>query len=119
MTATGSAAAGAAILTGSFSTHGSVMRRTPLVPASIADQVDAASPPSGVVAPSPVTTTLTRSLLPTATPPTVSPGGPGAPTAEYSNFALCYRVIPLVERKIRVFGPPGMYLLLTSSWRRS
>ena len=38
---------------------GSVMVRTPLVPASIADQVDATSPPSGVVAPSPVTTTLT------------------------------------------------------------
>jgi hypothetical protein len=43
------------------------MRRTPLVPASIADQVDATSPPSGVVAPSPVTTTLPRSLLLTAT----------------------------------------------------
>ncbi len=71
MTATGSAAAGAAILTGRVSTHGSVRRRTPLVPASIADQVDATSPPSGVVAPSPVTTTLTRSLLPTATSRTV------------------------------------------------
>ena len=35
------------------------------IPASIADHVDATSPPSGVVAPSPVTTTLTRSLLPT------------------------------------------------------
>ena len=32
--------------------------RTPLRPASIADQVDATSPPSGVVAPSPVTTTV-------------------------------------------------------------
>src|SRR6516165_6024079 len=65
--AAGSAAAGAAIFTGSGFTQSSVMRRTPLVPASIADQVDAASPPSGVVAPTPVTTTLTRSLLLTAT----------------------------------------------------
>ncbi len=56
-TSTGSTAAGAAILTGSDSTHSSVRRRTPLVPASIADQVDVTSPPSGVVAPSPVTTT--------------------------------------------------------------
>ena len=80
MTATGSTAAGAAILTGRSSTHGSVRRRTPLVPASIADQVDATSPPSGVVAPSPVTTTLTRSLLPTATSVTViSRGDPRAP----------------------------------------
>ena len=58
-TATGSTAAVAAIFTGSESTQASVRRRTPLVPASIADQVDATSPPSGVVAPSPVTTTLT------------------------------------------------------------
>ena len=58
-TATGSDAAGAAIFTGSASTQDSVRRCTPLVPASIADQVDATSPPSGVVAPSPVTTTLT------------------------------------------------------------
>src|SRR6516165_1298088 len=65
--AAGSAAAGAAIFTGSGFTQSSVMRRTPLLPASIADQVDATSPPSGVVAPSPVTTTLTRSLLLTAT----------------------------------------------------
>ena len=65
--ATGSSAAGAAIFTGSESAQSSVMRWTPLVPASIADQVDVTSPPSGVVAPSPVTTTLTRSLLLTAT----------------------------------------------------
>ena len=37
-----------------------VMRYTPLRPASIADQGDATSPPSGVVAPSPVTTTVSR-----------------------------------------------------------
>jgi hypothetical protein len=48
------------------------MVRTPLVPASIADQVDATSPPSGVVAPSPVTTTLTCRLLPTATSTTTN-----------------------------------------------
>src|SRR5487761_1172249 len=75
-TATGSDAAGAAIFTGSLSTQDSVRRRTPLVPASIADQVDATSPPSGVVAPSPVTTTLTRSLLPTATSGLSSGGRP-------------------------------------------
>src|SRR5579859_3463152 len=62
-TSTGSTAACAAMRTGRSSAHGSAMRRTPLRPASIADQVDATSPPSGVVAPSPVTTTLTRSLL--------------------------------------------------------
>src|ERR1700760_4379732 len=73
-TATGSDAAGAAIFTGSASAQDSVRRRTPLVPASIADQVDAASPPSGVVAPRPVTTTLTRSLLPTATSAVISRG---------------------------------------------
>src|SRR6202040_1173102 len=78
-TATGSATAGAAILTGRVSTHHSGMRRTPLVPASIADQVDAASPPSGVVGPRPVTTTLTRSLLPTATPPVLQLFSRGEP----------------------------------------
>jgi hypothetical protein len=67
MTDTGSSAAGAAIRTGSDAAQSSVMGRTPLVPASIADQVDATSPPSGVVAPSPVTTTLSRSLLLTVT----------------------------------------------------
>jgi len=56
----GSAAAWAAIRTGSPSAHGWAMERTPLRPASIADQVDATSPPSGVVAPSPVTTTVSR-----------------------------------------------------------
>ena len=59
-TSTGSAAAAAAMRTGRSSAHGSVRRRTPLRPASIADQVDATSPPSGVVAPSPVTTTVSR-----------------------------------------------------------
>src|SRR3984957_3879910 len=71
-TATGSSAAVPANFTGTVSIHGSVMVRTPLVPASIADQVDATSPPSGVVAPSPVTTTLTCRLLPTATSTTTN-----------------------------------------------
>jgi hypothetical protein len=53
----GLTAAAAAMRTGSCSAHGSSMRRTPLRPASIAAQVDATSPPSGVVAPSPLTTT--------------------------------------------------------------
>src|ERR1700692_3711514 len=93
MNATGSATAGAAIVTGSLSTHGSVMRRTPLVPASIADQVDAASPPSGVVAPSPVTTTLTRSLLPTCNPSyRFSPGGTWGPHGP-PGLTCCLRVL--------------------------
>src|SRR5579875_2191971 len=59
----GSAAACAAMRTGRSRAHGSVIARTPLRPASIAAQVDATSPPSGVVAPSPVTTTVSRSRL--------------------------------------------------------
>jgi hypothetical protein len=64
-TSTGSMAACAANRTGSDSAHGWLRECTPLRPASIADQVDATSPPSGVVAPSPVTTTVSR---PSVTP---------------------------------------------------
>src|ERR1700760_3495137 len=43
-------------------TQSSVSALTPLFPASMPDQVDATSPPRGVVAPSPVTTTLLSSV---------------------------------------------------------
>src|SRR6266536_1764213 len=43
--------------TGSCSAHSWVSLLTPERPATMASQVDATSPPSGVVAPSPVTTT--------------------------------------------------------------
>ena len=69
-----------------------------------ADQVDAASPPSGVVAPSPVTTTLTRSLLPTATPPVLQMFSRGEP--------------PYPGDPSRGSGQARVWLV-TSSWRRS
>ena len=54
----GSTAAGAAICTGSGTlVQSSGSRTAPLRPASSDSQVEATSPPSGVVAPSPVTTT--------------------------------------------------------------
>ena len=56
-TSDGSTATRPAILTGSWSTQSSVRRRTPDVPASIACQVEATSPPTGEVVPRPVTTT--------------------------------------------------------------
>src|SRR6476659_2247583 len=58
-TSVGSTASCAAIFTGrsNRSTHSASSRDTPDRPASRASQVDAASPPSGVVAPYPVTTT--------------------------------------------------------------
>ncbi len=57
-TVAGSTAAGAAICTGSgTSLQPSGSRAAPLRPASSDSQVAATSPPSGVVAPSPVTTT--------------------------------------------------------------
>src|SRR5688572_11027838 len=61
-TSDGSTATGAAMCTGSISTQSAVRTSTPDWPASMADQVDATSPPSGVVAPSPVTTTRWESL---------------------------------------------------------
>src|SRR5829696_3544610 len=61
-TSPGSTATGAAMCTGSMSTQSSVSTFTPDVPASRADQVDATSPPTGVVAPSPVTTTRWSSV---------------------------------------------------------
>ena len=58
-TVAGSTAAGAAICTGSgTSVQSAGSLRAPLRPASSDSQVEATSPPSGVVAPSPVTTTL-------------------------------------------------------------
>ena len=53
----GSTASWAAMRTGSCAAHSWVSAPTPERPASMASQVDATSPPSGVVAPSPVTTT--------------------------------------------------------------
>ena len=61
-TSDGSTATGAAMCTGSRSTQSSVRIFTPDWPASMADQVDATSPPSGVVAPRPVTTTRWESV---------------------------------------------------------
>jgi hypothetical protein len=61
-TSDGSTATGAAMRTGSMSTQSSVRVRTPDRPASMADQVDATSPPNGVVAPRPVTTTRWESV---------------------------------------------------------
>src|SRR3954447_1064691 len=55
--ADGSTASCAAMRTGSCAAHSWVSALTPERPASMASQVDATSPPSGVVAPSPVTTT--------------------------------------------------------------
>src|SRR5699024_10581081 len=55
----GSTARLAAMRTGRFSAHSWVSALTPERPASMAFQVEATSPPSGVVAPSPVTTTST------------------------------------------------------------
>src|SRR5262245_23804308 len=63
-TSPGSTRSWAAIRTGSCSAHGAVREVTPDRPASIASQVDATSPPSGVVAPSPVTTTSGRVITP-------------------------------------------------------
>src|SRR6516164_10679416 len=56
-TVAGSTAAGAAIRAGRLAYPSSVSARAPLRPASIPSQVLATSPPSGVVAPRPVTTT--------------------------------------------------------------
>ena len=57
ITSLGSIATRAAKLTGIVFAQSSVRVRTPLLPASKAAQVLDASPPIGVVAPSPVTTT--------------------------------------------------------------
>src|SRR5215469_2395851 len=59
----GSAAAQAAIRVGSSAAQSSVSLVTPLRPASSESQVEATSAPTGVIAPSPVTTTLVRSVL--------------------------------------------------------
>ena len=69
-TSPGSTATGAAILTGRSAAQSSVRARTPERPASRASQVLGASPPSGVVAPIPVTTTRVldiKRLLPEPT----------------------------------------------------
>ncbi len=63
MISAGSAAAVPAIRAGRSLAQSSVSACTPLRPASIAAQVDATSPPRGVVAPRPVTTTLLSSAL--------------------------------------------------------
>src|SRR3954451_20756632 len=55
--ADGSTASCAAMRTGSCAAHSWVSGPPPERPASMAPQVDATSPPNGVVAPSPVTTT--------------------------------------------------------------
>src|SRR5205814_666318 len=60
MTVPGSTFMAAAIRTGSCCAQSWVRAMTPDRPATIASQVDATSPPSGVVAPSPVTTTSRR-----------------------------------------------------------
>src|SRR5580704_11680915 len=61
-TVAGSTAAGAAMHTGRSAGQSSGSRRAPLRPASSASQVLPTSPPSGVVAPSPVTTTVVWSV---------------------------------------------------------
>ena len=61
-TVPGSTAACAAILQGRSSAQASSMRLTPDRPASMPSQVLGTSPPSGVVAPSPVTTTRVRDM---------------------------------------------------------
>src|SRR4051794_1905634 len=58
----GSPATGAAMCTGSVSTQSSVSVRTPDLPASRPCQKLGTSPPTGVVAPSPVTTTRWESV---------------------------------------------------------
>ena len=58
----GSTATRAAKCTGRLCAHSSVRLRTPLVPARRADQEVVTSPPIGVVAPSPVTTTRRRDM---------------------------------------------------------
>src|SRR4051794_25154170 len=58
-TSEGSTASSAAMRTGSWAAHSWVSEPTPERPATKASQVDATSPPNGVVAPSPVTTTST------------------------------------------------------------
>ena len=65
-TSDGSTASGAASRAGRsyFSTHSASLFRMPLRPAISASQVDATSPPSGVVAPMPVTTTSTVLIAP-------------------------------------------------------
>src|ERR1700754_2340745 len=60
MTSDGSPTSCASMRTGSWPAHSWVSGPTPERPASMASQVDATSPPSGVVAPSPVTTTSGR-----------------------------------------------------------
>src|SRR4051794_41180338 len=60
MTSRGSTATDAAMRTGSTSAHSSSRYRTPERPASSPSQVDGTSPPTGVDAPSPVTTTVRR-----------------------------------------------------------
>src|SRR3954454_3473672 len=59
MTSVGSTASSAAMRTGSWAAHSWVSGPTPERPATMASQVEATSPPNGVVAPSPVTTTST------------------------------------------------------------
>src|SRR2546423_2527748 len=62
MTPAGSTFIWAAIRTGSCAAQSWVSGATPERPATMASQVDATSPPSGVVAPSPVTTTSGRDI---------------------------------------------------------
>ena len=59
----GSTATRAAKVTGIVCAHSSVRVRTPLVPVKMPAQVVATSPPKGVVAPSPVTTTRRRVIV--------------------------------------------------------
>src|SRR5690606_29988824 len=68
MTSDGSTFSVAENLTGRSSMPSQSSFRTPDSPASRADQVDGRSPPSGVVAPRPVTTTLVWLLLMAAAP---------------------------------------------------
>ena len=62
ITSLGSTRTRPAMLTGISFAHSSVKVRTPLVPARSADQEDVTSPPIGVVAPKPVTTTRRRDM---------------------------------------------------------
>ena len=63
ITSLGSTATRAANFTVETSVHSSSRRRAPLLPASRAAQVDGTSPPRGVVAPRPVTTTRVLLLI--------------------------------------------------------
>src|SRR5690349_22550558 len=77
-TSVGSTATRPAILTGISSAHSSVRVRTPERPASMPSQVDATSPPSGLVVPIPVTRTRVRLMQGTLSTRGVEEDGEGS-----------------------------------------